>query len=147
MAASRSVRTLTTFLDTSVVVYAYDGADTAKQETARALLAAGGWVVSTQVMQEFFVVVTRKLARPLSEAAAVQALDHLAEAAVTVDAPTVVDAAARSGRHQISFRDALIVAAAARAGCERLLSEDLSHGQAIDGVTVHDPFRSSHARG
>lgn len=130
-----------------MVVYAYDAADSTKQATAQAILAAGGWTVSTQVMQEFFVVVTRKLAEPLPQAAALQALEHLSRAAVAVDAAVVVAAAAHCGRHQISFWDALIVSAAAHAGCDRILSEDLSHGQTIEGVTIHNPFRSTPDRG
>jgi predicted nucleic acid-binding protein len=128
------------FLDTNVVVYAYDFADPVKQARAAGIVAAGGWTVSTQVMQEFFVVTTLRLARPLSAPTALAALASLAKGAVSVDADMVTDAAESSIRNRISLWDALIVQAARRGGCERLLSEDLSNGQVIDGVTVENPF-------
>jgi predicted nucleic acid-binding protein len=123
-----------------VVVYAYDGSDPRKQARAVALLKAGGWVVSTQVMQEFFVVTTRRLATALSPNTALMVLQQLALVAVAVDPTMVADAAATSIRSQLTLWDALIVRAAVHAGCERLLTEDLTDGQVIDGVVIENPF-------
>ncbi len=91
-------------------------------------------------MQEFFVVVTRRIAVPLSETTALAVLATLAAGAIATDASMVTAAAESSIRHRISLWDALIVEAARRGECDRVLSEDLTHGQVIDGVTVVNPF-------
>lgn len=91
-------------------------------------------------MQEFFVVATRRLARPLSTSIAIEVLAGLAKGAVATDAALVLAAAESSIRNQISLWDALIVQSAKRGGCDRLLTEDLSDGQIIDGVAVENPF-------
>lgn len=91
-------------------------------------------------MQEFFVVVTRKLDQPLSPTTALTVLEHLAVGAVSVTPGLVREAATSSIRNQLSLWDALIVRAAVRAGCDRLLSEDLQDGQLIDGVLIDNPF-------
>ncbi len=121
-------------------MYAHDFADPVKQARAARILTAGEWVVSTQVMQEFFVVVTRRLAHPLTESTALAVLARLADGAVGTDAAMVTAAAESSIRNRISLWDALIVQAARRGECDRLLTEDLNDGQVIDGVTVENPF-------
>ena len=132
------------FVDTNVLVYRFDEADPGKQQVARDLLRdpePGSLVLSTQVLQEFYAVATRKLATPLSEGEATQAIDHLSELPVVgSDATFVRDAIRLSRRAQLSIWDALVVQAAASAQCERILTEDLSHGTVIDGVGVHNPF-------
>lgn len=133
-----------TFIDTNVVVYAFDGADPAKRAAATAVLSDETIVpvVSTQVMNEFYVTVTRKLATPLPAEAAIEALDRLRTMAVApIDADLVVAAAELGVRHQLNHWDALIVETAARAGCAELLSEDLAHGSTLRGVTIQNPFR------
>ena len=98
-------------------------------------------MVNTQVMQEFFVTVTRRIARPLATPDALAVLDLLALASVApMDANAVRRAAEATTRHQLSLWDALIVDAAVTAGCDRLLTEDLNAGQVFDGVTVVNPF-------
>jgi predicted nucleic acid-binding protein len=101
-------------------------------------------VLSTQVLQEFFVTVTRKLARPLPADEAEAALRRLAEPpVVAVDPDQILAAAVSSRRDRISFWDALILTAASVAGCEEVLSEDLQHGRSFGRVRVVNPFRSS----
>jgi predicted nucleic acid-binding protein len=134
-----------TFFDTNVLVYLFD-AD-APEKQARAREALGGAVergtaaVSTQVLQEFFVTVTRKLARPMPPAQAEAALRGLMELPVVqVDPDMILAAAVSARRDRIPFWDALILAAASAAGCEQVLSEDLQHGRSFGRVRVVDPF-------
>ncbi len=131
------------FVDTNVLVYAVDEADPAKRDRARAVLAdsAAQLVLSAQVLSEFYVVVTRKLEAPLSERDATEAVRALARLPVVVaDAELVMAAVALSRQAQISFWDAQIVAAAAVAGCDHVLTEDLSHGMEISSVRIENPF-------
>jgi predicted nucleic acid-binding protein len=134
------------FLDTNLLVYAFDDADPAKKARAierfEALSRAGRAVLSTQVLAEFYVTVTRKLAVPLPESVAEDVVRHLARLpVVATDAALVQDAVARCRRLRISLWDALIVAAAVSSGCGTLLSEDLQDNAVLDGVRVENPFR------
>jgi predicted nucleic acid-binding protein len=132
------------FVDTNVWVYAVDTADPAKRERAlEAIAPAPGrdLVVSTQVLTEFYAVVTRKLASPLTaEDAEAMVRQLLALPVIAVDASLVAAAIAGSREWQISIWDALIVRAAEVAGCRRLFSEDLADGQTYGSVTVESPF-------
>lgn len=137
--------TARSFLDSNILVYSVDESPQAKakHETALALLSAqpDDLVVSTQVLQEFYVVVTRKLQRPLAEdraEAAVRGLSRLD--VVSADVPLVLDAIGTSRFARLSLWDALIIEAARRAGCQRVLTEDLNNGQAIRGVRIENPF-------
>jgi predicted nucleic acid-binding protein len=132
------------FVDTNVVVYAFDEDEPAKQERAREVLSGADQllVLSTQVLAEFYVTVTRKLARPLDASTARQAVEQLSELPVVpTDADLVLAAIDVSDRHELSFWDGLIVQAASSAGCDTILTEDLSHGSVIAGVSVDNPFR------
>ncbi len=140
-----------TFFDTNVLVYLFDHDSPAKQERARVVFAAeagaGRAVVSTQVLQEFFVSVTRKLARPLAaEAAQARVEDLAALSVVHIDTATVIAAIVLSRTARLSLWDALILEAAARGDCERVLSEDLAHGSTLRGVRIENPFQRGGAR-
>jgi predicted nucleic acid-binding protein len=132
------------FLDTNVLLYT-DATDApAKQRRALDLLAeqraAGTGVVSLQVLQEYFVGATRKLAVDAGVArrkVELFANYHL----VVLDVEDVLAAIDLHRLHQVSFLDALIVRAARQGGCAILYSEDLQHGRSIDGVKVANPFR------
>ncbi len=135
-----------TFFDTNVLVYLFDTDSPGKQARAREVLEAslerGVAVVSTQVLQEFFVTVTRKLARPLPAAEAESALRRLMELPVVqVDLDLILTAAVSARRDRISFWDALILATASAADCGEVLSEDLQHGRSFGRVRVVNPFR------
>jgi predicted nucleic acid-binding protein len=134
-----------TFLDTNVLVYAFDVGEPRKRDVALRLLdeaEAGGLVVSTQVLSEFYVTVTRKLERPLSSEDAGRAVAELARLdVVAITAPLVLAGIRRSGGSVLSLWDSLIVEAARHAGCGVLLTEDLTHGQRFGDVVVEDPFR------
>jgi predicted nucleic acid-binding protein len=136
-----------TFVDTNVLVYAVDNAEAEKRDVARQLLGSkhhGTLVLSAQVLSEFYVTVTRKLAEPMPEAKAAEALDWLGLLpVVALDAVLVKSAVQISRSAQLSYWDGLVVAAAARGGCHRLLSEDLNDGQEIGSVRVENPFRGT----
>jgi predicted nucleic acid-binding protein len=133
------------FLDTNVLVYLFDHDEPAKRQRAREILESakpGELALSSQVLSEFYVTVTRKLGHPLDETLAAQAVDWLGLLSVVSTDTTLVKSAIDTSRSsQLSYWDGLIVAAAARAGCERLLTEDLNDGQEIGPVHVENPFR------
>ncbi len=131
------------FLDTNVVVYLFDDDEPKKQARARAVLGDREFdlVVSTQVLGEVYVTLTRKLARPLAPEAAADAIDALAELPVVHTDVALVRVAIETSRQtQLSYWDALIVEAAASAGCDQLLTEDLATGSTLRGVAVVNPF-------
>jgi len=132
-----------TFLDTNILIYAddLDGGD--KREIAREILrdalTTGGGVVSTQVLQEFFVIATRKLGIDAEIARRKVALVAQMDL-VLVRLDLILGAIDLHRLHRLSFWDALVVKSAAAAGCTRLLTEDLQSGQVIDGVRITNPF-------
>lgn len=133
------------FVDTNVLVYLFDSEDAAKQRRARELiseLAKGhALALSAQVLSEFYVTVTRKLAVPLSPVDAASALEALSVfPVVAVDGGLVRRAAARADREQLSYWDALILEAAVESGADVLLSEDLQAGDAYRDMRVENPF-------
>lgn len=130
------------FLDTNVLVYAYDQAEQDKQVRAQAVLLANPTaVISTQVLLEWFSVATRRLAHPLPAQVALTELDKMTRLVVVpTDAELVTRAARTSVDAQISLWDAMIVEAAVLAGCGKVLSEDLGAGQVIRGVRIENPF-------
>jgi predicted nucleic acid-binding protein len=131
------------FFDTNVLVYADDKAAPAKRRRALELVAehrrAGTGVVSLQVLQEYFVTVTRKLG--VDARIVRRKVELLSE--FDVAAPDVGDILAAIDLHRLngfSFWDALILRAAKQAGCGVLLSEDFQDAREIDGVRVVNPF-------
>lgn len=130
------------FVDTNVIAYRFDASEPVKQaQAAAALQSDQDFVISTQVMLELHSVLTRKLRPAMSLSEARRVLDGLAEAPVVVaDARLVCRAATTSEEHQISIWDAMIVEAAAEAGCAELWSEDLAAGTLLKGVRVVNPF-------
>jgi len=132
------------FVDTNVWVYAVDGADPDKRQRALEVTAPASGrdlVVSTQVLTEFYAVVTNKLAVPVPvENAEAMVRQLSALPVVAIDAPLVASAIAGSRQWQISIWDALILRAAEVAGCRRVLSEDLADGRTYGSVMVENPF-------
>jgi len=133
------------FVDTNVLVYLFDAQEPTKQARAREIVSElarnSSLVVSSQVLSELYVTVTRKLAYPLEASAALRALADLAVyPVVAVDAALVLRAAARAVAEQVAYWDALILEAAVEAGAGTVYSEDLQHGRTYQGVTVRDPF-------
>lgn len=136
------------FVDANVLVYARDASERLKQPKATDWLAhlwqtrAGR--LSVQVLQEYYVTVTRKLKPGRDEALARRDVLQLATwRPVAIDETTLEDAWVCEDRWGLSFWDALIVSAARATGCRTLLSEDFQAGQDLDGLIVVDPFRTS----
>jgi predicted nucleic acid-binding protein len=131
------------FLDTNVVAYAAsnEADDAAKTAISRRLLLAESVGLSAQVLQEFFVVVTRKFKRPLSIADAEVFLDSLATFPVVALTPELIRRGIRlHERYHIHYWDGAILAAAKELAATTVFSEDLAHSQTYDGVTVLNPF-------
>ena len=133
------------FFDTNVLLYLFDNREpdkkAAAQELIRKEVEADRASLSTQVLQEFYVNVTRKLASPLSpEEAGERVRDFSRLPLVQVDVPLILAAIARSQRMSFSLWDAMIVEAALKAGADRLLTEDFQHGRVIEGMRVENPF-------
>ncbi len=130
------------FFDTNVLAYAFDADEPVKQQRAQRLLADHpNAVISTQVLLEWYSVVTRTFSPPMPAETASGALAALAELDVIgADAELVVRAAETSQRHQLSIWDAMIIESAVLAGCSTLYSEHLNDGATIRGVTVRNPF-------
>jgi predicted nucleic acid-binding protein len=131
------------FVDTNVFIYALDEADLKKQEAARTwrteLWKSRRGRISYQVLQEFYAKVIRKWPEARQQARA-EVRDLLAWRPVSVDAAILDRGWTLQDRYQLSFWDALIVAAAKSASCQYLLTEDLQAGQDLDGVVVVNPF-------
>ncbi|HVF07508.1 MAG TPA: PIN domain-containing protein [Actinomycetota bacterium] len=133
------------FVDTNVLVYARDSSEGTKHERANAwmrhLWETADARVSVQVLQEYYVTVTKKLRPGLSREAARADITDLAAWRPVESRHALLEGAwAIEDRFAISFWDALIVAAAHEAGCPHLLTEDLASGMDLDGVVVLDPF-------
>lgn len=133
------------FVDTNVLLYAYDTAAGQRHDRAADLVgrlwSERSGAISVQVLQELFVNATRKVAAPLTPEAAVDRLRSLSRWRVHSPlADDVVAAASLSHRHQLSLWDAMIVRSAAELHCAILWSEDLNDGQLIEGVRVQNPF-------
>lgn len=135
---------MSVFFDTNVLVYCTDATAPQKQAIARALVAeastAGDAVLSTQVLIELFNVLTRKQRMPPAQAKALT----LAYANLTVvhsDVTLVTAAMEKSIQFQLSIWDAMVIEAATRSGAHTLYTEDLTHGQRFDALTVVNPFQ------
>jgi len=132
------------FFDTNVLVYFVDDDEPKKQEVARVLvqeyLVEGDGMLSVQVLREFYSA-SRKLSRPLSDQQAEEMVGYFATfSPLPEDARMVLGAVRRSREYMHSFWDALIVESALSAGANRLLTEDLQHGQEIEGLHIENPF-------
>ncbi len=134
------------FVDANVLVYAFDASAGGKKARAEALVTrlweSGTGCLSVQVLQEFFVTVTKKVPRPLTPDTAAERIREFSTWPVFAPAAhDVLAAIALQQQAGLSFWDAMIVHAAAAAGCEILWSEDLHDGQKIRGLQIRNPLR------
>lgn len=133
------------FIDSNVLVYAHSRASADKRERASALVD-GLWdsetgCLSIQVLQEFFVTVTKKVPQPLSIAEASEVLQAYSRWTIHSCGPSdLLSAIDIQERSHISFWDAMVIQSARRLGCRVVWTEDLSHGQTYAGVLVRNPF-------
>jgi predicted nucleic acid-binding protein len=144
-----SYMSVRTFVDTNVLIYAYDIDAGSKHEIAREILrelwTRQTGTLSTQVLEEFYVNVTRKIAVPLPKSVARAEVDSYTVWCIDTT-PAEISAAFRiEDEAGIGFWDALIIAAARKAGAARILSEDLNPGQIIGGVRIENPFATQRA--
>src|SRR5690349_248617 len=134
------------FFDTNVLVYIFDSSAPDKRTRALQVLEraidAGLAVLSTQVLQEFFVTVTRKLPAPLTNEQAKRAVQDFARLPVVrVDPDIILNAIDTMQRYRLSFWDSLIIQAALRGDAAVIYSEDLQPGQTIETIRVENPFQ------
>jgi len=131
------------FLDTNVLIYSVDSAEPKKRDRALSLLEDGDCGLSVQVLQEFYVQVTRATrADRLSHEQAAGLIDAWSRFPVQANTLAVMNAALRiKAAHGFSYWDSAIIAAARALGCSQLLTEDMSDGREIDGVRIVNPFR------
>lgn len=134
-----------TFFDTNLLVYAFDKGSPAKQTVAKHLISehgsSGNLVLSTQVLQEFYVVTTKKLAKPLAKEEAAEVVKDFGEfPLVQVDKGVINRAMDRHREGDFSFWDCLIIEAALQFGCTLLLTEDMQNGRHIDTLEIRNPF-------
>jgi predicted nucleic acid-binding protein len=132
------------FVDANVLIYAHDIDAGRKHEIAKSVIrelwGERAGLLSTQVLQEFYVNVTRKIASPLSKLSARAVINSYASWCIETGLADVSTAFQVEDESQIGFWDALVIASAARAGAARLLSEDLNAGQTVLGVRIENPF-------
>ena len=130
------------FIDTNVLAYVFDNQSPAKSVRAKQILREGSFVISSQVLGELYVTLTRKLTVKVPAQVAADAINELRlNEVVPITAALVSAAVQTSVKSQLSYWDALIVESSAAAKCTILLSEDLSDGQVIQGVRVVNPFK------
>jgi predicted nucleic acid-binding protein len=134
-----------TFVDTNVLIYAHNLDAGAKHAIAKAVLhqlwSEGAGMLSMQVLQEFYVNVTRKIPIPLSKNSARLVVDSYSIWCIETTAAEIFNAFRIEDESQIGFWDALIVSSAVKGGASRILSEDLGAGQQrIAGILIENPF-------
>lgn len=133
------------FIDTNIMIYAFDVSAGKKHQVASHILSdlwnSGLGVLSTQVLQEFYVNVVQKIQKPIDQKMAKEIIRDLMKWHVVVNnGDSILDAIDISEKYGYSFWDSLIIEAALTGGVSVLLSEDLQHGQIISGVTISNPF-------
>ncbi len=132
------------FVDTNILIYAHDIDSGGKHEIARDLVASL-WnqktgVLSTQVLHEWYVNITRKIPVPIKLSEARTIVRAYLPWVIETPAEMILAASEIEERNHLSFWDALIVAAASRAGVARIVTENLNHGQEIEGILIENPF-------
>ena len=132
------------FFDTNVLVYMHDPRAAYKRDVALQLfrrhLYSETLVISTQVLQEFYVTISRKLENIKSGQARAITAEYARLNVLTISPQHVLQAIDLQSRHKLSFWDSLILVSARAVGASLLLSEDLAHGRVYDGVRVENPF-------
>ncbi len=136
-----------TFVDTNILIYAHDVDAKSKHEVAKRVLrelwGERNGVLSTQVLEEFYVNVTRKIPQPLSKGSARLVVSTYAIWCVETTHAEISTAFRIEDEYRIGFWDALIVAAALKTGATRILSEDLNPGQMIAGIRIENPLATT----
>ena len=136
------------FIDTNILVYAHDKDSGGKHSIALAIIK-DLWekrmgVISNQVLQEFYIGVTRKIQKPIGKSEAREILRaYICWDIKEISPVSIIRATEIEEKYRISFWDALVIVAAYEAKCEKILTEDLNSGQIIEGVRIVNPFKPS----
>jgi predicted nucleic acid-binding protein len=134
------------FVDSNILLYAHDRDAGVKRNIAQGILARLAverrGALSMQVLQEFYANATRKLTQKLPKHEARDTVQDFAHWCVETTTEEILRAIEIESRNQLSFWDALIIAAAEKAGAAHILTEDLNHGQIIEGIRIKNPFKS-----
>jgi len=134
------------FIDTNILIYAHD-LDAGSKNKISAEIILNLWenrrgIISTQVLQEFYVNVTRKILNPLSKSKVRGIIESYLVWDVELNGiKTILFASEVEERHQLSFWDSLIIASAYNAKADKILTEDMNHGQIIEGILIENPFK------
>jgi predicted nucleic acid-binding protein len=133
------------FLDTNILIYAYDSEAGKKHQTAKDIVygywESGGALISTQVIQEFYVNVTHKIPSPLPKPIARSIIEqYRVWPVVGIGMDTILRSTEIQERYEFSFWDSLIVSAAEKGKAKYILTEDLPHDQLVAGIKIHNPF-------
>lgn len=133
------------FVDTNILIYAHDSdagdRHLKAREAIKALWDNASGVLSTQVLQEFYIIVRRKIPQPLSAAKARGIIESYFAWEIVHNSPaSILRASEIEVRHRLSFWDALIICAAMEANAASILTEDLNHGQLVESVRIVNPF-------
>ena len=133
------------FVDTNILVYAHDVSAGNKHVRAKSLISdlwnSGHGCLSTQVLQEFYVTMVQKVAKPMQPEIAARIISDLSQWRLHVtDVDDILEAVDIHQRNRISFWDALIICSANKLGCALLLTEDLSSGRLYEGIKALNPF-------
>ena len=135
------------FVDTNILIYAHD-LDAGQKNAISSAVIKDLWqnrsgIISIQVLQEFYVNVTRKIPNPLPKPKAREIIEsYLAWDVELNEVITILAASEIEERYNLPFWDALIVAAACNAKADKIITEDLNHGQMIEGILIENPFAS-----
>ena len=134
-----------TFIDTNILVYAHDVGEGWKHSTAMAIVnelwQRGTGVLSTQVLQEFYSVMTRKRPKPMAKAKARERIANYSQwCSMDTNPQLLVSSSLLEETHCLQWWDALIIEAAMRSGAKTLLSEDMQHGRTFGLLTIQNPF-------
>ncbi len=134
------------FVDTNILVYGQDKDAGQKHQIAQNLLTdlwnSRSGVLSVQVLQEFYVTLTRKVSHPLSPSTVRNLIrDYISWQVEVNDTRSILNASRIEENYKISFWDALIVSAASKANVSKILTEDLQPGQVIEGILIENPFQ------
>jgi len=134
------------FVDTNVIVYAYDKNAGEKHRVAADIMTdlwrSGLGTISTQVLQEFFVTLTKKISVPMDISVVRETIRRLSKWDVLlIDADMIIRATELQERYKYSFWDSMIIASAIAGRARTILSEDLADGQIIQGISIRNPFR------
>jgi len=133
------------FLDSNILIYAYDISAGEKNEIAKNLVMelwnSRRGTISTQVIQEFFVNITSKIPKPIdADTAEIIIRDLLYWKVLVNDETSILEAIRIHKKHEFSFWDALILQSAVKGGAEILYTEDMTHGQVVEGIHILNPF-------